>query len=284
MRQSSPPRYLGDYLREDRSARDVTSLATIPADLLARGTLEVQAPGVVSGIEAAVALAKRSGLAVRFRNRDGTRVQAGQALLVVQGPARKVLSVERTLVNLTMHLSGVATATALLVDRARAANPAFRIAATRKTTPGLRDLEKAAVVHGGGEPHRRDLSSAILVKGNHEALVGFEQAVLRASAYARRHRLTLMIEVASTEEARSAAQAGAHRILVDNVPPAGVRKICRALEELGLRDRVEVEATGGISLSNVAKFARSGADLASVGEITHSARGLRMHLVVRPLT
>lgn len=269
------------YLAEDRFGHDVTSKAVIPAGLVTVGELTAQERGVASGIQAAARLARNVGVKATAHVRDGATVRPGQRLMTLEGYARTVLGVERTLANLVMHLSGIATETRKMVEAAKSVNNRFRISATRKTLPGLRDLEKAAVVHGGGEPHRRDLSSAILIKGNHAAIVGFSRALDSARRYARKHSLELMVEIATEEEAVAAARSGADRLLLDNLTPEKVRKVVERLKAEGLRNRVVLEVSGGITLKNIKKFAMSGADIASSGHLTHSAPALSMHLVIK---
>jgi nicotinate-nucleotide pyrophosphorylase (carboxylating) len=269
------------YLAEDRFGYDVTSKAVIPTGLIAVGDLVAQEEGVVSGMLAASRLAKNVGVKATTHVRDGAAVRPGQRIMTLEGYARTILGVERTLANLVMHLSGIATETSKMVKAAKSVNSRFRIAATRKTLPGLRDLEKEAVVHGGGEPHRRDLSSAILIKGNHEAMVGFSRALLKAKRYASKHNLQLMVEVANEEEAVAAASAGANRLLLDNLTPSMVRRIVARLKAEGLRKKATLEVSGGITLKNIKPYALSGADLASSGHLTHSAPALSMHLVIK---
>lgn len=281
MKREALGKSLDRFLAEDMASMDVTTLAVIPRNARVVADLVSQGSGVVSGVSAATKLARSRGLKVEQRVADGSRIEPGRVILRISGNARRLLSLERTLVNLVMHLSGIATGTRRMVDAARKANPRFRIAATRKTLPGLRDLEKAAVVDGGGEPHRRDLSSAILLKGNHQAIVGYGKALKAASTYSRSHGVEFMVEVGSEEEAEAAVLAGARRILIDNQGPSRVKDIVRYLARKGMREGVSIEATGGITERNIPKYARSGADIASVGSLTHSARAIPMHLVVR---
>ncbi|MGA7845724.1 MAG: carboxylating.nicotinate-nucleotide diphosphorylase, partial [Thermoplasmata archaeon] len=167
-------------LEEDRWTRDVTTRAILPHRLPGRAQVIAQGSGVLSGLEAARALAVIAGLRSASSLSDGAAVRSGTVVLELSGDLRRILAVERTMLNFLMHLSGVATMTAAVGEKARRARPGFRIRATRKTLPGLRDLEKAAVVHGGGESHRRDLSDAVLIKSTHLALVPLEEAVRRA--------------------------------------------------------------------------------------------------------
>lgn len=274
-------RSLRAYLHEDRAERDTTSRALVPPHLRAVGVVEAQAPGVVSGVAVAVALARLQGLEARPLVRDGASIARGQPLLLLGGNARRLLATERTLLNLLMHLSGVATLTATMVRKVRAASDRTIVAATRKTLPGLRDLEKAAVIDGGGDPHRRDLSSAVLIKNNHVALVPLPTAVARAARRTPRGT-PLIVEVSDLPSALTAIRAGANRVLLDNLSPAQVRRLLQGLERAHVRRGVVVEVSGGIHERNVAAYARAGADVVSVGGLTHSAPALPVHLVLRP--
>jgi len=268
-------------LAEDRADADRTTRAVLPAPIPARGTVTAQASGVLSGMDAARAVARAMGLTVERGRPDGARVTAGAPVLVVRGDARRILTAERTILNLLMHASGVATATARAV-RAAGGGRTLEVWATRKTLPGLRDLEKAAVRHGGGRPHRRDLSDGILVKNNHLALVPLEQAVRRARG-ARRGRARVQVEVRTASEAIRAARAGAGALLIDNRTPRAARAIVRALERAGVRRNVWVELSGGITVATIGRYRRSGADAVSLGALTHSAPAVPFHLELRPV-
>jgi nicotinate-nucleotide pyrophosphorylase (carboxylating) len=238
-----------------------------------------QARGVASGIALGVHLLKRAGLAARARIDDGDTVRPGTVVLETSGPAGTILAVERTLLNYLMHLSGIATRTDAAV---RASAGSLTVYATRKTTPGLRDLEKAAVVHGGGRPHRRDLSAQLLVKSPHLDLVGLRRAVLAARGSTRPGQ-PVQVEVHDLASAVQAVELGASSILIDNASPAAARAIARGLERRELRHRVWIELSGGITPENVARYRGTGADAVSLGSITHSAPALPFHLVVRPV-
>jgi len=185
------------------------------------------------------------------------------------------------MLNLLMHASGVATETRHAVDATRGARRPLEVWATRKTLPGLRDLEKAAVVHGGGRPHRRDLSDAVLIKNNHLAFVPLAEAIARARRRARRGE-RVEVEVRGVRDALRAARAGAEAILIDNASPATARSVVRALERAGLRRGRWVELSGGITPRTVGRYRSAGADAVSLGALTHSAPALPFHLVLRP--
>lgn len=276
-----PAATLRSWLEEDRWRDDVTTRALFPRPVPARATVSAQASGVVSGLGVAGDLARVAGLRARARRRDGDAVRPGTVVLELRGDLRRILGAERTLLNLVTHLSGVASATAALRARVprRSGRPALEVRATRKTLPGLRDLEKQAVVDGGGAPHRRDLSDAVLVKNNHLAFRALADAVAAVRA---RYGARAQVEVRSVGEARTAVRAGARRLLVDNAAPATVRAVVRAVRARPGGRGVEVEVSGGVGPGTVAAYARAGADAASVGALTHSAPALPFHLTARP--
>jgi len=267
-------------LAEDRVRRDRTTRAVIPRAVPATGVVSAQARGILSGVSAARAVAHRSGLAVERALRDGRPVRRGTVVLVVRGDARRILGAERTLLNLLMHASGVATATRAAA-RAAGGRPGPQVWSTRKTLPGLRDLERAAVRHGGGHPHRRDLADGLLVKSNHLAVVPIEEAVRRLRRRRRRGE-RIELEVRTVGEALRAGRAGAQALLLDNRTPAQAHRIVRALQRAGLRDRLWVELSGGITPGTIARYRSVGADAASLGALTHSAPALPFHLTLHP--
>jgi len=268
-------------LAEDRVGRDRTTRALFGRAVPAEATVTAEADGVVSGLAAVRALARSLGLRAVVAARDGGRVRPGSVVVRLRGDARTILGAERTLLNFLMHASGVATATAAAVARVRGAYPPLEVWATRKTLPGLRDLEKAAVVHGGGRPHRRDLAEAILIKNNHLTLLSLPEAVRRARAHAP-SGVRVEVEVRTAREAMRAARAGAPALLIDNASPARARGIVRSLARAGLRRGRWVELSGGITPENVGRYRSVGADAVSLGALTHSARALPFHLTLRP--
>ena len=263
-------------LAEDIGSGDVTTLATVPIGAHARGTIVAKSPGVVSGLDVAAAVFQRVNAAVRFQPRigDGQRVKPGDPIAEVEGLAASVLAAERVALNLLQRLCGVATLTALYVEAV--AGTRARIVDTRKTTPGLRVLEKAAVRHGGGHNHRFGLADGVLIKDNHLAAVGGPEPVTRAVRIARErapHTLRIEVEVSTLDEVRQALDAGADIILLDNMDVAAMRQ---AVEVVG--GRALVEASGGITLETVRAVAETGVDLISVGALTHSAQALDLSL------
>lgn len=276
------PRELDAQLRralgEDRFDHDATSRALGVRGVRLRAEVVAQAPGVVSGLGAAQRLARLARVRATPRVREGASVRRGRRVLTLEGDAAAVLGIERTVLNYLMHLSGVATETRRAV---RAARGRVAVLGTRKTTPGLRDLEKAAIVHGGGRPHRRDLSESLLIKNNHLALVPLRRAVARALAGARGRPVE--VEVRSLAQARTAVRAGARALLLDNRSPAAARTVIRGLVRAGLRRGVHIELSGGITVASIPRYRAVGADAVSLGSLTHSARAVPYHLVARPL-
>ncbi|MFZ3356280.1 MAG: carboxylating nicotinate-nucleotide diphosphorylase [Thermoplasmata archaeon] len=264
-------------LREDRVRSDLTTRAVIPGRVAVRARITSQSKGVLSGIAVAREVARQAGVHATAQRRDGDSIRPGTTVLVLDGDARAILGIERTLLNFLMHLSGIASSTADAV-RAVGVGPGHpRIYATRKTLPGLRDLEKAAVVHGGGWPHRRDLSEAVLIKNNHLAVVTLAIALDRVR---RGLRGPVQVEVRSARAAVTAAQLGADRLLIDNASPTRAHAIIRRLESQGLRAGRWIELSGGITPANAKRFRAAGADALSLGALTHSAPALPFHLSI----
>ncbi len=263
-------------LAEDLGPGDVTSEAVVPSGARAIATIVQKQPGVLYGFDLAAEVFHQAGA-------DGFepllpegewRGEVPAGIATVPGAARALLAGERSALNLLGHLSGIATLTARFV--AAIEGSAARILDTHKTTPGLRSLEKAAVAAGGGANHRMGLHDAILVKENHAALAG---GVGEAVRRAREARPDLEVEVECRDEAevREALDAGAGRLLLDNMSPRELRESVAVARESGDRSP-ELEASGGVTLENVAEVASTGVDFISVGALTHSAPALDLSL------
>jgi nicotinate-nucleotide pyrophosphorylase (carboxylating) len=250
---------------------DITSALLVPEDSRLAARVVSRAEGVLAGRAAGEEVLRQTGLAGRWLLDDGARLAPGTVIAEIEGPARDVLGGERTLLNLLCHLSGVATLTAAY---ARAAAPAA-VLDTRKTTPGMRALEKAAVVAGGGSNHRMGLFDRVLVKDNHLAVAG--AGLADAVARARRELPGVPVEVEADDlgGVRAALDAGADWILLDNMTPA---ELAEAVALVGGRARTE--ASGGMSLEGARAAARAGVDAVSVGALTHSAPALDIGLDV----
>ena len=266
-------------LAEDVGDGDATSAATVDAGARARATITQKAPGVISGLEIAAGVFRRlDPAAVIQLGPEGAWREAGAEVLTVEGDARALLTAERTALNFLGRLSGIATLTARVVSAVRGAGGTAQLLDTRKTTPGLRRLEKAAVAHGGGVNHRAGLYDAILIKENHAALAGgVGEAVRRARA--ARPDLPLAVEVRDDAEIDEALAAGAPRLLLDNMSPAEVRE---AVARVG--GRAEVEVSGGVTPETILVYATiDGVDYVSMGALTHSAPTLDLSLSLESL-
>ena len=258
------------WLREDIGHHDVTNDVAGETS----GRLVAKETGVAAGIEAAAAVFDHLGVDADREIDDGDAIDAGETVLTTSGPARETLRAERVAVNLAGHASGVATTTRVAVDRADGVSTDVRIAGTRKTTPGLRGIEKRAIAAGGGDTHRLDLSQMVMIKENHIAEMGLETAV---ETFRERASFATKIEVEAeaAEQAQRAAAAGADIVLLDNMTPAETEVTVDALDDLG-DDATDVltEASGGITIGDVADYAATGVDIISMGSLTHSASSL----------
>jgi nicotinate-nucleotide pyrophosphorylase (carboxylating) len=263
-------------LAEDIGTGDVTTLSTVPAEARARGTMLAKASGVISGLEAAAYTFRRVDPEIVFTPlvKDGDAVERGTLVAELSGPARGLLIGERVALNLLQRLSGVATLTAKFV--AETAGTKAKVVDTRKTTPGLRVLEKAAVRHGGGHNHRVGLSDGVLIKDNHLAAIGGPDRMTKAIEAARAfapHTIKVEVEVTNLDEVRQAVAARADIILLDNMDLATMQ------EAVGIiAGRALVEASGNVRLETVRAIAETGVDLISAGALTHSAPALDISL------
>jgi nicotinate-nucleotide pyrophosphorylase (carboxylating) len=264
-------------LAEDLGAGDLTTRAVVPEGARVRARIEQRAPGVVAGLRVARAVFERVDPSLSFEAlaSDGEWRDPG-VLAELGGAAASILAGERVALNFLGRLSGVATLTARYVQAVEGTGT--RILDTRKTTPGLRELEKEAVRAGGGVSHRSGLYDAILVKENHAALAGGVGAAARRALEAAPDGVPVEVECATLEEVEAALAAGVARILLDNMTPEELRGAVAMTA-----GRAELEASGGITLDTVRAVAETGVDFISVGALTHSAPALDVSLLVEPL-
>jgi|DewCreStandDraft_2_1066082.scaffolds.fasta_scaffold00076_79 nicotinate-nucleotide pyrophosphorylase (carboxylating) len=263
-------------LLEDRAYDDITTAALVPEDQQGRGVLLAKAEGVVAGLPMAQAVFAAMDASLRFTPlvEEGARVDRGDRLAVVEGAVASILRAERVALNYLQRLSGIATLTARYVERLQGTG--VRLRDTRKTTPGLRTLEKYAVRVGGGSNHRLHLADGILVKDNHlAALRARGLGIADAVRLAREANpgVLLQVEVTTVAEAEEALAAGADSLLLDNMTPEAMRRVVALA-----RGRAVLEASGGITLENLRQVAETGVDYIAVGAITHSAPALDISL------
>lgn len=255
---------------------DITTDAVIPAQARLQGAIIARDPGVIAGIDAALLAFTLidPAITVAVGRPDGRRVDRGEAVLRVEGPARSILSAERVALNLLCRLSGIATATAALVDAVRPHGPA-RIVCTRKTTPGLRSLEKQAVRAGGGANHRFGLDDAVLIKDNHIAIAGGVRPALERARAAVGHLVKIEIEVDTLDQLDEVLEVGTDAILLDNMSPDTLSEAVRRVNRQAI-----TEASGRVTVATAPAIAATGVDLISIGWITHSAPILDLGLDV----
>ena len=266
-------------LNEDKAWQDVTTAALVPPEQQGRAVIVAREKGVLAGLPMAEAVFKAVDPSLQWRPLadEGSRLSPGQEVACIEGVLASILRSERVALNYLTHLSGVATATARLVT-AIAGLP-VGIRDTRKTTPGLRTLEKYAVRLGGGQNHRLNLADAVLIKDNHLAALrtrglGIAEA-MRLTRQEAPAGMRVQIEVTTVDEARQALEARAEELLLDNMTPQDMRRVVEMAQ-----GRAALEASGGITLESVRRVAETGVDYISVGAITHSARALDMSLEV----
>jgi nicotinate-nucleotide pyrophosphorylase (carboxylating) len=274
---------LRSFLSEDIGAGDVTTEATVPETLRARGEVVAKAPLVLAGIDlfAEVFRLLDAAAIANVVSRDGDELSPGHIPAVVNASARALLTGERVALNLLQRLSGVATLTRRFVRAVEGAGA--EILDTRKTTPGLRALEKYAVRVGGGRNHRKDLGEAILLKENHIRLAGGVAAALKAAEAGRERAAWIEIEVTNLDELRSSLPHNPDVILLDNMNPRLVRQAVEEVRAHKSANKIRTEASGGIILENVREFAEAGVDWISIGALTHSAPAVDLSFEIEPL-
>lgn len=260
-------------LKEDMPRGDITSESVVPAKTLSRALLIAKQEGILAGIDVACRVFKKIDPGTSFNrlSSDGQAFKPGDILAEIEGRAVVLLKGERTALNFLQRLSGIATTTRKFVDAV--AGTKAKILDTRKTTPGLRALEKYAVKMGGGENHRMDLSSMVLIKDNHLMVCeDIKEAVRRAKEKAERG-VVIEVEVTNYGQARDAVQSGADWIMLDNMPLAQMKKIVDWVD-----GRLKIEVSGNVDLDSVRKIAKLGVDYISVGKLTHSYSSVDLSL------
>ena len=278
---------LEQALVEDRVTNDVTTAMTVDAGLRASGTVLAKQDCVICGLgciprflEIFIRLDKRNTSRFEVINHpemfDGVRVKKGQAVAVIRSNARAILACERVILNLMQRMSGISTSTRQYLDAV--AGTKAKVLDTRKTVPGLRVLDKYAVRCGGGESHRFDLSDGILIKSNHITLGGGIPKVIARALAARTPGQVVTCEVRTLTELEQALTAGAESLLLDNMSPAETKKAVAMVRSRGVP--IELEASGGITLENIRKYALAGVDQISVGALTQSAAAVELSMRV----
>ena len=263
------------FISEDVQSGDITSVLLpknkIKAKIISRDD------GVLAGVKFAVGIFRLKSCSVKIIKKDGVKVKPNQIILQVSGNARIILSCERTALNLISRMSGIATHTNLLVSKIRKINKKTKLYSTRKTAPGLRFFDNEAVEIGGGHKHRMSLNEMVMIKDNHLLVSKSMKDIIKN---ARKRHKNVEVEVESQRDAILAANTGATIIMLDNFSPEQIKKTITALQKKKLRNKVKLEASGGINSKNIAAFAKTGVDMISVGSITNSVKGLDLTLEV----
>jgi nicotinate-nucleotide pyrophosphorylase (carboxylating) len=263
---------------EDIGFEDLTTRALIPPGMNVEGRIIAKEKGILAGIDLATDIFNEFSVETSIHKYDGEKLFTNQVIMEVYGDARNILSVERTVLNLLMRMSGIATLTKEMLLKAKNVNSDIIVAGTRKTTPGMQFYEKDAIRSGGGDTHRYRLDDCVLIKDNHLSIVGnVSDAIKRAKNYVSFTK-KIEIEVETINEALQAARSGVDIIMLDNMPIKSVIEVLSTLKEHRLRDKVIVEVSGGVNLENIDDYAKTGIDVISTGYLTHSARSLDMSL------
>ena len=269
-----------NMLYDDIGFEDITTKALIPEDIRVKGKIVCKENGVVAGLGLVSTILDEFSIKNTLNKGDGENAVSGDVIMELEGDGRTVITIERTVLNLLMKLSGIATLTSELIGKVRKVNSNVIVAGTRKTTPGLQFFEKDAIRAGGGDTHRYRLDDCVLIKDNHLAVVGdVEKAVKLAKSYVSFTK-KIEIEVENREDALKAAKAGADIVMLDNRSPDEIKAILSALENEGLRDKILIEVSGGINPDNIVEYAKTGVDVISTGFITHSAPALDISLEI----
>ncbi len=265
-----------EFLKEDLGKGDITTDSLIPEEKTARAVIRTKDGGILAGLEETTFLLDHFGLGYTTRLKDGTRIKKGDLILEIQGNARKILHLERLMLNVLSRMSGIATRTDVLAGKCKKYGVA--IAGTRKTTPGFRKFEKKAIVIGGGKPHRMGLFDAILIKDNHINAIGLRTAIKKAKQIGREIEVgvEVEVEVSTAKDAFDAVRFGADTIMLDNMDRETVEKIIGEL-----KGKVSIEISGGMTTENIDDFARLKPDVISSGSLTTKSEWLDMNLTLR---
>ena len=263
------------FISEDVQSGDITSVL-LPKNKI-KAKIVSRENGVLAGVKFAGDIFRLKGCSVKIIKKDGAKVKPNQIILQVSGNARIILSCERTALNLISRMSGIATHTNLLVSKIRKINKKTKLYSTRKTAPGLRFFDNEAVEIGGGHKHRMSLNEMVMIKDNHLLVSKSMKDIIKN---ARKRHKNVEVEVESQRDAILAANTGATIIMLDNFSPEQIKKTITALQKKKLRNKVKLEASGGINSKNIAAFAKTGVDMISVGSITNSVKGLDLTLEV----
>jgi nicotinate-nucleotide pyrophosphorylase (carboxylating) len=263
------------FISEDIQGGDITSVL-LPKKKIKAKIISRQ-EGVLAGVKFAGDIFRLKGCNVKIIKKDGAKLKSNQIILQISGNAGTVLSCERTALNLLSRMSGISTQTNFLVSKIRKINRKTKLYSTRKTAPGLRFFDKEAIMIGGGHKHRMSLNDMVMIKDNHLLVTNSMEGIIKSARKRHKH---VEVEVENQRDAILAASSGATIVMLDNFSPVQIKKTITALQKKKLRNKVKLEASGGINSKNIAAYAKTGVDIISVGSITNSVKGLDLSLEV----
>ena len=263
------------FISEDIQGGDITSVL-LPKKKIKAKIISRQ-EGVLAGVKFAGDIFRLKGCNVKIIKKDGAKLKSNQIILQISGNAGTVLSCERTALNLLSRMSGIATQTNFLVSKIRKINRKTKLYSTRKTAPGLRFFDKEAIMIGGGHKHRMALDDMVMIKDNHLLVCNSIEDIIKSARKRHKH---VEVEVENQRDAILAASSGATIVMLDNFSPVQIKKTIAALQKKKLRNKVKLEASGGINSKNIAAYTKTGVDMISVGSITNSVSGLDLSLEV----
>jgi nicotinate-nucleotide pyrophosphorylase (carboxylating) len=271
---------LKQLLADDIGQGDVTAGTIIPSNLTVLAEVIAKEQGIAAGIEEAEILAESMGLKVTTNVADGEHINCKQVLMQITGDAQTILTMERTMLNLLSRMCGIATATNNLTEKLQKAKSTAKIAATRKSAPGLLYFDKKAVLLGSGDPHRLHLDDMILIKDNHLAIIGKPAEAVKLAKEKASFTKKVEVEITKCADIVKVAEAGADIIMLDNFTPQEVNKAVEMLKNAKLPQRVLIEISGGINNETILDYAKAKVDIISLGEITHSVKSLNISLEI----
>ena len=272
--------FIKEVIKSDLGYGDITTNSLVKENMVVEAKVSVKEEGIFAGAKIAKVILELFDLHPLYIRQDGERISRGDTLLVMRGQATSILNCERTLLNFLMRMSGIATLTSLALNIARKLNNSIKIASTRKTTPGFSYFEKKAVEIGGGDTHRFRLDDLILIKDNHIALVGDVEQAVRLAKQKTSFSKKIEVEITAPADIVKVVEAGADIVMLDNMSVAEVKQAIELLIKKGFRKNVLLEVSGGITPENLDEYAETGADIISMGVITHSYTSLNMSLEV----
>jgi len=263
------------FISEDIQGGDITSVL-LPKKKIKAKIISRQ-EGVLAGVKFAGDIFRLKGCNVKIIKKDGAKLKSNQIILQISGNAGTVLSCERTALNLLSRMSGIATQTNFLVSKIRKINRKTKLYSTRKTAPGLRFFDKEAIMIGGGHKHRMSLNDMVMIKDNHLLVTNSMEGIINSARKQHKH---VEVEVENQRDAILAVNSGATIAMLDNFSPEQIKKTITELQKKKLRNKVKLEASGGINSKNITAYAKTGVDMISVGSITNSVKGLDLSLEV----